>query len=204
MGLCGDMPKELSTNFLTMSDQFLNANVTYKGLEDKGLTVYLLDENKKKWVIWKAKQNGDESEAWASFQNHKIGETFGVSYKEKEKTFTGKDGKNVTYTEKTIYSIMPPIDPSAITKPQPKPVPQAKSSTERNFDEENVGKCQSLFLAAYIQSGKSIADAKTMTVEARRLAELVVYRTQKTEPAYNFEDNLPDPQYDRGIDGIPF
>ena len=36
-----------------MPGQYETANITYKGLEDKGLTFTLIDEKKGKWTIWK-------------------------------------------------------------------------------------------------------------------------------------------------------
>ncbi len=108
-----------------MSTGFLNTNITYKGFADKGLTLQVLDENGKKWVLWKNKQSGEESAAYLSFQSMKLGETFGISYKEQEKSFVGKDGKNITYTERTIFSIMPVIH-EPIAKPSPKTPPQPK------------------------------------------------------------------------------
>ena len=90
---------------------YLTANVTYKGLEDKGLTVALIDQDKKKWTIWKKdyKDKEADSEPYRALALYKFGETFGVSYGEKEEEFTGKDGKLVKFKRKTIYSIMPPI-----------------------------------------------------------------------------------------------
>ena len=62
----------------------------------------------------------------------------------------------------------------------------------RDFKEEAVGKCQTLFLQAYIQAGNSIQDAKLQVTPARKLAELVVYGTQKAEeelPIINQDDD---------------
>lgn len=52
--------------------------------------------------------------------------------------------------------------------------PQSVSSG-RDFDKEAVGKCQSLFLQAYIQSGHTFAEAKLQLTQAKKLAEMVVY-----------------------------
>lgn len=109
-------------------NEFQQKNITYAGAEDKGLTIKLTDKEGGRWVIWKNTQKGQATEAYLSFQNFKFGDSFGISYKEQEKTFTGKEGKPITYTERTIFSIMPTIATQPIQTPtQPKNVqPEAK------------------------------------------------------------------------------
>lgn len=106
-----------------MSD-FKTTNITYKGLTDRGLTVQLLDGEDRKWTVWKqAYQSDEDSEAWSTLQNFRIGEYFGVSYKETDESFVSKEGKNkgqeVRFKKRTIYSILPPIpvetQPATIT-----------------------------------------------------------------------------------------
>ena len=188
---------------------YLTANVTYKGLEDKGLTVALIDQDKKKWTIWKKdyKDKEADSEPYRALALYKFGETFGVSYGEKEEEFTGKDGKLVKFKRKTIYSIMPPIkNPTGETvAPVKKSAPEPKyESTETNWDEIAVGKTQSLFLAAFIQSGKSFSEAKLQVTQARQLAELVVYGTQKTVQSEIPLPEAPPEQDEPDVSQIPF
>ena len=174
--------------------QYETANITYKGLEDKGLTVTLLDENKKKWTIWKKdyKNKEQDSDAYAALQQFKLGDRFGVSYQEKDESFLGKDGKQVSFKRKTIYSIMPiiaqPTSEMATSKPQGQnALPQANSyvkdeTTAPDWDNIAVGKCQTVFLQAYIQAGHTLQEAKLQVTQARQLAELVVFGQQKTMP----------------------
>lgn len=64
-----------------------------------------------------------------------------------------------------------------------------------NYDQKaQISKCQSIFLAAYIQSGKTFEEAKVQVVSAKRLAELVVYGTQVTPKSE--QEELPTIQQD--------
>lgn len=172
--------------------QYETANIIYKGLADKGLTVQLTDENKKSWTIWKKdyKNKEQDSDAYAALQQFKFGDSFGVSYQEKDESFIGKDGKTVNFKRKTIYSIMPTIASPTSTLKTSKSAPQQEikyeANKDTNWDEIAVGKCQSLFIAAYLQSGKTFADAKLQVVQARQLAELVVYGSQKSKQDEGF------------------
>ena len=190
--------------------EFKTANITYKGLEDKGLTFNLIDEKNGKWTIWKKdKKTGEDSEVYQSLQNYKMGDSFGVSYGEKENSFIGKDGKTVKYMQKTIYSILP-IIAQPTTQQAPKaniPNTYIKNETEApDWDNIAVGKCQTVFLQAYIQSGKSFADAKLQVTQARQLAELVVFGEQKTIPTAQVQDQEPLPSEPQEVDvnSIPF
>jgi hypothetical protein len=58
---------------------------------------------------------------------------------------------------------------------------RTQSSGETDWDSIAVGKCQTAFLSAYIQSGKSMSDAMLQVTAARRLAEKVVYGQTVTE-----------------------
>lgn len=176
--------------------QYETANITYKGLADKGLTVQLTDENKKTWSIWKKdyKNKDEDSETYIALLGFKFGDTFGVSYVEKDESFVGKDGKTVNFKRKTIYSILPPItNPSSEYKPQAKIAsPEVKySSTNETIDWNAIaiGKTQSLFLAAYIQSGNTFGEALLQVAQARRLAEMVVAGDKPEET-----DNVPLPE----------
>lgn len=100
--------------------QFYQKNITYKGISDKGLTLQLIDSEDGKWTIWKkdAKDKEKDSEAFLGLKGYSMGDTFGISYAEKENSFIGKEGNPITYTQRTIYSVMPQIDESAIRTPQ--------------------------------------------------------------------------------------
>lgn len=195
--------------------QYETANVVYKGLTDGKLTVTLLDEKKGKWVIWKkAYQSQEDSEPYAALQNFKFGDTFGVSYKEADESFTNEQGKLINFKKRTIYSILPTIaQPTAQMKPQAKqtsPQPKYEPINEdkgTDWDKIAVGKCQTVFLQAFIQSGHSFSEAKLQVTQARQLAELVVYGTQtrtpdqtSTEAEYARTDQEPMPTEQGEID----
>jgi hypothetical protein len=110
--------------------KYPSTNITFGGMEDGGLTVKVKDSSnpKTKWIVWKAdKENpNQDSEAFADLQRVKFGEVIGVTYGEKEKSFTGREGNTITYTERTIYKVLPPVAQPA---PQPHQVSsQAKTS----------------------------------------------------------------------------
>jgi hypothetical protein len=90
-----------------------SANITYGGFDDKGLTVKVKDTSNPKahWVIWKADyENKDqENEAYTDLLKHKPGDVFGVIFAEKQKSFIGKEGNEISYPERTIYQILPPV-----------------------------------------------------------------------------------------------
>lgn len=140
----------------TMNKQFETANITYKGLEDKGLTVTLLDENGKKWTIWKkGYQTDEDSEPYAALHAFTFGDTFGVSYQEKDESFIGKDGKQVNFKRKTIYQIMPTLEQPTAEMKTSKSIQNAPQSTHtdnkvtyqkevyrpRNFEQEGLDRC---------------------------------------------------------------
>lgn len=99
-----------------MSNKYPTANITLSSIEDKGLTLKIKDSEGKSWTLWKNEyQTNQPSEAYEALMNYKIGETFGVTYGEKEEEYQGK-----SYTKRTIYSVMPPVsNPSPGTKPNP-------------------------------------------------------------------------------------
>src|ERR1043166_7630669 len=117
--------------------KYPSTNITFGGMEDKGLTVKIKDSNNPKthWVVWKADyENKDQdSEAYSALQNMKLGETFGVTYAEKDKSFTGREGNVITYKERTIYNVLPPVanpEPIQNTSQAQKPHHGANNASE--------------------------------------------------------------------------
>jgi hypothetical protein len=97
-----------------MSNKYPTANITLSSIEDKGLTLKIKDSEGKSWTLWKNDyQTQMPSEAYESLMNYRIGETFGVTYGEKQEEYQGK-----SFTKHTIYSILPPI--AGFTAPQAK------------------------------------------------------------------------------------
>lgn len=195
--------------------QYPTANITYGGLEDKGLTVKVKDNSnpKLRWIVWKNdRENPDmQNEVYTTLQNYKLGEIFGVKFGEKEKSFTGKEGNQVTYIERTIYEILPPIASPTSSQPQtPRSVANSSyqgnsSPSNRDFDKENVGKCMSLFLQAYLQAGNTFSDAMLQVGQAKKLAEVVVYgHSQKEDIAPDIQETADQMAGEISVEDIPF
>lgn len=125
----------------------------------------------------------------------------------KESEYNGKP----QYTIKSIF----PTDGGAGLSEQPKnqnTAPRASQSArepskETDWDQIAVGKCQTAFLAAYLQAGNTFADAKLQAINARKLAELVVYGTQVTTaedlPTINQDDD-PAGDFNPMVNDDPF
>lgn len=143
--------------------------------------VRLTDQNGVKFCFFKKKSDGEFTSVASQFKNMGLDEDSVVRIGYVEEQYN--DVKGIARTTLKIINFQETNevpDMGTQTHHEPKYEP-TREPTSRNYNEENVGKCQSLFLAAYIQSGKSIQDTKLQVVPARQLAELVVYGTQKTK-----------------------
>ncbi len=109
--------------------EYLNTNIQYKGLTDSGLTVTVLSSDDKKFSVWKKDREGNEGEAYTALLQYKFGETFGVSYGEKEESFVNEQGKTINFKKRTIYSIMPEIANIA-----PKPTPSTPTAETKRTE----------------------------------------------------------------------
>lgn len=94
-----------------MNQQYETANITYKGLTDGKLTVTVLDDKKQKWTVWKLdyKDKLRNSDAYDALLGMRLGDSFGVSYKESDESFVNQQGQEIKFKKRTIYSIMPII-----------------------------------------------------------------------------------------------
>jgi hypothetical protein len=121
----------------------------------------------------------------------------------KEDMYNGKP----QYTIKSIF----PTDGPAPLPSQPKAqnvAPRASQSAkepskETDWDQIAVGKCQTAFLAAYLQAGNTFADTKLQVTQARRLAELVVYGTQQEELPTITQDDDPAGEHNPFVNDEP-
>lgn len=114
--------------------QYETANIKYCGLTDGKFTVTLLDENKGKWTIYKkGYQTTEDSEPYQALQNFKFGDIFGVSYQQKEESFTNDAGKLITFMKKTIYSIMLPVAQPTATMQTSKPYIPQQDAPSKDF-----------------------------------------------------------------------
>lgn len=174
----------------------------------------IIDQDKLKYIFYTKKKDKTSSAMHSQFQDMglDVGSVVEIGYKEEAKSFTatkGKDSGNlVSYTERSIISFRETNETPVAGKVELRPAGQASPSNytpaqDRDFDKENVGKCQTIFLGALIQSGKPISEAITQVKEAKKLAELVVYGFQ--EKVVNTEA-LPVIQQgeDINVEDIPF
>ncbi len=123
--------------------EYPTANITYAGMLDKGLTVQVQDSAnpKTKWIVWKSDRENpqQENETYTDLQKYKLGETFGITYGEREKSFIGKEGNTVTYTERTIYKILPLVA-SPTAQPTQTPIPAKTISSGANTASQSESK----------------------------------------------------------------
>jgi hypothetical protein len=166
-----------------MNDLIMKA-ITLSGEEKKvvnGSTVISIkDEKGLKYSFWEKKQDGSFSKAYEGYRKFQLGDTVEVHYSEEQKT--NKEGK--PYTARGIAFFGEKVTPtSPLETPRGEAPSASQSASGRDFDKEAVGKCQSLFLAAYIQAGHSLSDTMLQVGQAKKLAEMVVYgRTEKVAP----------------------
>lgn len=187
-------------------DEIQNTVAKIHAIEDLGNQIKLKDDNKKSLgSFFKTKKDGNFSQAYQQFKDMEIqsGSIVNISYK----LNPDKNDPKIVY--KNIIGFREagamPLQTPQVSKPTSTPTPAVKyvpsgNSDATDWDKIAVGKCQTAFLAAYIQSGKTISEAKLQAVAARQLAEIVVYGTQgKDEP-------LPEPPPDVQdiADNIPF
>lgn len=141
-------------------NDFLNTNITLKGMEDKGKTVTLIDTNDTKWTVWKAdyKNPSQDSEAYGSLKNYGIGDTFGISYGERTEQFVNNQGKTINFTRRTIYQIMPTVANPTQSPSKPETgrseANRGQSGASRNWDKEAYEKCCSIWATAVLERGQ--------------------------------------------------
>lgn len=198
---------------------FINENIQVDSIEAKmastGNMKYILtDTNKKKYYFYQ-KAKGVDSDVYQSYTGMglKKGDMCNVSFTEEAKTFVNKEGKTINYTDRFIGSLR---EASGIPVETKNEAPRASGertepSKDTDWDSIAVGKCQTAFLSAYIQSGKSISDAMLQVTQARRLAEKVVYaKTEQEEPpviqqeVMRNDGRLASTEEEISIEDLPF
>jgi hypothetical protein len=148
---------------------FQTTNITYKGLTDTGgPTVTILDENKRKWTIWKKdyKNKTQDSEAYGSLKNYEIGDTFGISYGEQPEQFVNSEGKTINFTKRTIYAILPTVaNPTTVPSKTESPRSASGASDrpaggnsrpEVDWDQLGLIKAYHNLIAADFSNGKDL------------------------------------------------
>ena len=136
------------------------------------------------YTVYDKKKDGTTSTAWSQLSEINVGDTVQVGYAEQKGTM--QDG--TPYTSRIVRNFNKDIGngvrqyqtSQAVKSPRTGQSGASGKVSEAKWDEIAVGKCQTAFLAAFIQSGHSIQDAKLQAVAARRLAEVVVYGHTET------------------------
>lgn len=115
------------------------------------------------------------------------GSAVNVSFVAEEKEYQGKPftDRKVIWFRETNGS--PESTKTAPQVQKPRISQNLKPSEAVDWDEIAVGKCQTAFLAAFLQAGNTFQDTKLQVTQARKLAELVVYGQQLPQ-----RDPLPD------------
>jgi hypothetical protein len=192
-----------------MNNDLIMKAITLSGEEKKvinGSTVISIkDEKGLKYSFWEKKQDGSVSKAYEGYQKFSLGDTVEIHYSEAQKT--NKEGK--AYTARSIAFFGEKVQPSAPIESRSSEANKGQSGASgRDFDKEAVGKCQSLFLAAYLQAGNKFSDALLQVGQAKKLAEMVVYgKTEKVAPdiqeaAEQMSEDLPVIQQDNELDSL--
>jgi hypothetical protein len=185
------------------------AKIESKMFDNGGSQYKITTTGNKKFKFNDKLKAGGETVAYKQFKDMgiKVGSTVEVWYKSIEKDYQG-----TPYTDNMIVSFKEagarPVA-SVAQKSAPQQEIKYEANKDTDWDEIAVGKCQSLFIAAYLQSGKTFADTKLQVVQARQLAELVVYGSQEktpdqTTPEAEYARTAPTSEEQSLADSVPF
>lgn len=189
----------------------ITLSVEEKKVTAQGSTIIKIkDEKGLTYSFFQKKQDGSDSKAYEGYKNFSLGDTVEIHYSEQQRTTP--DGKS--YTARNVAFFGEKVPSSVPVETASGGSPSASQGTSgRDFDKEAVGKCQSLFLQAYIQAGHSFSDTLLQVTTAKKLAEQVVYgRTETVAPDIQesaeqmASEELPTVQvgYDLEEEDIPF
>jgi hypothetical protein len=144
--------------------------------------IKITDQDGIKFSFFKKRKDGNLTSPAAQFKDAGFDEGSTVEIGYVEEKYKGTDG-----TERTSNKIINfreassrPVKTTSTQSTKPENT-YHKEEKETDWTGIAIGKTQSLFLAAYIQSGKSFQDALLQVTQARRLAELVVAGDKKVE-----------------------
>lgn len=219
-----DIRDKLETGLLierSMSDdKIYNKVITIESKEEikvsNGNTlVKIKDHTGEQFGFFKKKKDGEFSSPAVQFRDMGLDEGSTVKIGYVIETYQDKTG--ITRESHKIINFQETSDTPSQTAPQTeKPRTNdsrgQSASSGRDYDAENVGKCQSLFLAAFIQAGNTFGDTLLQVGQAKKLAEMVVYgQTEKVAPdiqerAEQMSHELPVIQQgeDLSVEDIPF
>lgn len=196
-----------------MNNDLIMKAITLSGEEKKVLNtgstvVKIKDEKGLTYSFFMKKQDGSISKAYEGYQKFQLGDTVEIHFSEQEKSYEGKPYtlRNIAFFGEKVSGATP------VEKPRTNDSRGQSASPGRDFDAENVGKFQSLFLAAFLQAGNTFSDALLQVGQAKKLAEMVVYgQMEKVAPdiqerAEQMSHELPVIQQgeDLSLEDIPF
>lgn len=179
-----------------MDDKIYNKVITIESKEEtktsNGNTlVKIKDHTGEQFTFFKKKKDGSLTSSAIQLRDMGLDEGSTVKIGYVIETYEDKQG-TIRESHKIINFQETSDSPTQIA-PQPQkprseaPTPSQSnfkigygSATHRDFDKEAVGKCQSLFLQAYIQAGHSFSDTLLQVGQAKKLAEMVVYGYSET------------------------
>jgi len=157
------------------NQKLLNKVITISAEETKktqyGLVKKIKDEKGLTYNFYDTTSKGTASVAWEQYQELNIGDTVQIGYVEEIKEYQGKN-----YIARTIRNFNKDIgngvkqargyqgsQESKIGRPGAK----SGASEPTDWDSIAVGKCQTVFLAAYLQAGNTFEDTKLKVTQAK-------------------------------------
>lgn len=136
------------------------------------------DENGDKYVLWKTNKTG-ESVAYKMFKLLPYGgdgATVGVAYTEEPKTFVNNEGKEISFTQRTVVVVKKPSEvraenqvpntaPASMSAGYPKT--NANKGTKAEWTDDTVfGKCKTLYLVEAFKANLGNPNIKLSEIEA--------------------------------------
>lgn len=148
------------------------SSVTNLNPEDKK-PINFKDENGDKYTLFKFKKDGTKSMAYQMFETLPYGgegSTIGIAYTEEPKTFVNEQGKEISFTQRTVMVVKKPSEirvanqvPNTTTSTT-KPV--AKTEEKTDWDKIAFGKSKHGFLIEAFKSNLGNPNIKLSEIEA--------------------------------------
>lgn len=184
------------------------------------------DENGDKYTLFKFKKDGTKSMAYQMFETLPYGgegSTIGIAYTEEPKTFVNEQGKEISFTQRTVMVVKKPSEirvanqvPNTTTSTT-KPV--AKTEEKTDWDKIAFGKSKHGFLIEAFKANLGNPNIKLSEIEAiaeewaRASMRILPAKPQGLRTGQSLEQSLarqgvelPTIQQDEDIDlsTIPF
>ncbi len=194
-----------------MSDT-IKAVITVKEAVDKGRTIQIIDSNKQKFTLWKEKSTGGMNPTFQAYQTFGgVGSNIAIEYVEKQKSFLGSEGKQVAYTERTLWSVsgsggQNPTQPSYVAPSAPQSVPEPSWQANNKALQDAHGKRLALhgFVNARLVN-HTIAQVKTEVEQLLELEDFMEEKLNKTpELTIHLPETVEDTSQAINVEDIPF